>query len=662
MVLAGRRPVLVEGIELAAVCVCVTLATRVGTMEGPSGGDGAAMVPRSGSGGGNSSSGGKQKQPRQILKEEEYQQTLSRIVQRDYFPAVPSLHRDLAVLKKRAVGDVAGAVAVRRAYRRVAEEEEKSTEAEREEDERAQTMSGGTRKRPRPLERESVTGFHDRATSEDNEEFHRVTRKEESERVDRMRALHGAKLGEGAMLQLQNGTAARRNTGDGDTSATRTRNKVLGADTPLLPASEQFDAPVTRVVDATAKSADTNPLFFVPGHHSVEAGCERADTSTEKRRACNVPLLEGDKGNSSSSLMLPPPPRKKGNDGSTGTAHTRTGNPKMDLVEYIAKPRSDVNDVGRRAVPTINATMTRFPHQGESRLPPASSRKDGHVSRVMVNSSNHSTASSDTDTTDLDATPMSLAGERAARADALARERESYVAMTPVILPGGDRGQGSESPITTWGAVAGTPLVLPGSQVEATGSLPTAGPINDDDESIHSNHDRVKPFALPTEDGVEAAARIAEIRIAARTKAYRDAQSSIIKRGEKSSRKVGGSSTVRSATSSMHSRSESLTPAARALLARGTPKSLLTSLSSATSSGKVSARSSSALGSALRSSYTPMSSSRSSRSRSSSKRRKVAAATPRISAGKTHKSENANHGDAEEKKSAGGITDGLLRM
>ena len=633
-------------------------------MEGPSGGDDAAMVPRSGSGGGNSSSGGKQKQPRQILKEDEYQQTLSRIVQRDYFPAVPSLHRDLAVLEKRAVGDVAGAVAVRRAYRRVAEEEEKATEAEREEDGRAQTMSGGTRKRPRPLERESVTGFHDRATSEDNEEFHRVTRKEESERVDRMRALYGAKLGEGAMLQLQNGTAVRRNTGDGDTSATRTRNKVLGADTPLLPASEQFDAPVTRVVDATAKSADTNPLFFVPGHHSVEAGCERADTSTEKRRACNVPLLEGDKGNSSSFLMLPPPPRKKrGNDGSTGTAHTRTGNPKMDLVEYIPKPRSDVNDVGTRAVPTINAIMTRFPHQGESRLPPASSRKDGYVSSVMVNSSNHSTASSDTDTTDLDATPMSLAGERAARADALARERESYVAMTPVILPGGDRGQGSESPITTWGAVAGTPLVLPGSQVEATGSLPTAGPINDDDdESIHSNHDRVKPFALPTEDGVEAAARIAETRIAARTKAYRDAQSSIIKRGEKSSRKVGGSSTVRSASSSMHGRAESLTPAARALLARGTPKSSLTSLSSATLRGKVpvSARSSSALGSALRSSYTPMSSSRSSSSRSSSKRRKVAAATPRISVGKTHKSENANHAEAEEKKSAGGITDGLL--
>ena len=333
----------------------------------------------------------------------------------------------------------------------------------------------------------------------------------------------------------------------------------------------------------------------------------------------------------------------------------------MDLVEYIPKPRSDVNDVGIRAVPTINAAMTRFPHQGESRLPPASGRKNGHTNSAMVKPSNHSTASSDTDTTDLDATPMSLAGERAARADALARERESYVAMTPVILPGGDRGQGSESPITTWGAVAGTPLVLPGSQVKATGSLPTAGPINDDDESIQSNHDRVKAFALPADDDVEAAARIAETRIAARTKAYRDAQPD-----SKSSRKVGGGSAVRSATSSMHSRAESLTPAARALLARGTPKSSLTSLSSATSRGKVpvSARSSSALGSALRSSYTPMSSSRSSSRSSSSKRRKVAAATPRIRVGKTHKSENANQADVdlEEKNSARGITDGLLRM
>mmetsp|Transcript_28065 Transcript_28065/g.81131 ORF Transcript_28065/g.81131 Transcript_28065/m.81131 type:complete len:632 (-) Transcript_28065:121-2016(-) len=631
-------------------------------MEAPSGGDGA-MVPRSGSGGANdaNSSGRNQKQSRQILKEEKYQQTLSQIVQRDFYPALPSLHRDLAVLEKRAEGDVAGAVAVRRAYRRVADEEEKAAEADREEDARAQSISGGTRKRPRPLERESVTGFHDRATSEDNEEFDRVTRKEESERVDRMRALYSARPGAGAMLQLQNGTA-HRNAGD-DTSATRTRNQVLGADTPLLPASEQFDAPVIRVVDATAKSTDTNSLFFVPGHYSAsdEGVCEGADHG--KRRAYNLPLLEEGKGNSS-SLMLPPPPRKKGAGGSTANSLVRkdtssataaTGNPKMDLVEYVPKPGSDVNDVGFRAVPTINAAMTRFPHQGESRLPPASGRRNAHTGSVMAASSSHSIASSDTDTTtDLDATPTSLAGERAARTDAMARERESYVAMTPVILPGGNRDQGSDSPITTWGAVVGTPLVLPGSQAKATGSLPTAGPI-DDDEGIGSDHNRVKSFALPAEDGIEATARIAEIRIAARTKAYRDAQSRA-KRGEKNdivnnkSSRTGGSITVRSAKSrsSMHSRTESLTPAARALLARGTPKSSLSSMSAA-SHGKVSARSSSALGSALRSSYTPMSSPRS--SSSSTTRRKAATATPRTIGEKADKPEKA-----------GGITDGLLRM
>ena len=154
--------------------------------DGSGSGSSSAIVPTSR---GANNGGRKQKQPRQILKEEEYQQTLSQIVQRDYYPALPSLHRDMAVLERRGTGDVSGAVAVRRAYRRVAEEEEKESEAERQEDERARTQSGGTRKRPRPLERESVTGFHDRATSEDNEEFDRVTRREEDERIDRMRAL-----------------------------------------------------------------------------------------------------------------------------------------------------------------------------------------------------------------------------------------------------------------------------------------------------------------------------------------------------------------------------------------------------------------------------------------------------------------------------------------
>jgi hypothetical protein len=617
-------------------------------------GGGGAIVP---SASGANSGGCKNKQPRQILREEDYQQTLSKIVQRDYYPALPSLHRDLAVLERRAEGDVAGAVAVRRAYRRVAEEEEKAAEMERQEDERAHSLSGGTRKRPRPLERESVTGFHDRATSEDNEEFDRVTRKEEGERVDRMRALYNARLGKGGLLQLKDGSAHAA-------SATASRSKVLGAETPLLPASDQYDAQVERVVDAMAKSADTNSLFFVPGHHSDEGLHEEGNDG----KTNSVPMLEGAAGNSS-SLMLPPPPRNtsrgdgyssitlvKEHAGSTVAAKS---NPKMDLVEFMPKPRSDVNDVGIRAVPTINAAMTRFSHQGESHLPPASGRRNASANSIIVASSYHSVASSDTDaTTDLDATPISLAGERAARADVLARERESYVAMTPIILPGGNRGRGSESPITTWGTVAGTPLVLPGKgeATDATAFRPTAGPIDDDDG-----------FALPAEDSIEATARIAEAKIASRTRAYRDAQSSV-KKGEHNggidsnhTRKVGGSSKVRLAksSSSMHSRAESLTPAARALLARGGPRSSLSSVSA--THGRESARSSSALGSALRSSYTPMSSSRS----SSSKRRKTSSATPRIRRGETSSSDIAGtagdkYKEKGERRKAGGITDGLL--
>ena len=58
--------------------------------------------------------GTKSKQGRLILSEEHYQSTLSAVVQRDYYPSIPSLHRDLEVLKRRAMGDIAGAVAVRR--------------------------------------------------------------------------------------------------------------------------------------------------------------------------------------------------------------------------------------------------------------------------------------------------------------------------------------------------------------------------------------------------------------------------------------------------------------------------------------------------------------------------------------------------------------------
>ena len=647
-----------------------------GVNTGAGAGSSSAIVPTSG---GANNGGRKQKQPRQILKEEDYQQTLSQIVERDYYPALPSLHRDLAVLERRGAGDVSGAVAVRRAYRRVAEEEEKAAEAERLEDEQARTQSGGTRKRPRPLERESLTGFHDRATSEDNEEFDRVTRREEDERIIRMRALYNAGLGKGGLLQLKGGTA--HHAASGVTSGA-SRSNVLGAETPLLPASDQFDAPVERVVDAMARPADTNSLFFVPEHHSRHGIREDDNNNNDgERKADNLPLLEGERGNSS-SLMLPPPPRntRKGNGkgpnvlakrDSSSTAVGK-GNPKMDLVEYIAKPRSDANDIGIRAVPTINAAMTRFPHQGESRLPPASGRRNTKVGNIAMASSNHSVASSDTDaTTDLDATPMSLAGERAARADALARERESYVAMTPIILPGGDRGRGNESPITTWGTVAGTPLVLSGSgQANNTNAArPTAGPIDNDDID-GSDQNQMKSFALPAEDSIEATARIAEARLSSRTKAYRDAQSSVKRRpatndsGSKPTRKGVGSSKVRASTStsSMHSRAESLTPAAQALLARGTPKSSLSSMS--TMSGKVSARSSSALGSALRSSYTPMSSSRS----LISKRRNTASATPRMRRDESSSSSRKNSiatavGDkSRTEKKAGGITDGLLKI
>ena len=127
-----------------------------------------------------------QQQRRLILPEETYTTTLSTIISRDYYPALPSLRRDAAVLHCRSIGDVAGAVAVRRAARKLYLHEENLKEKERTDEEEAVRERGGVRKRPRPLERESVEGIHMRVTSEDNAEFERVVERERREKRDRI--------------------------------------------------------------------------------------------------------------------------------------------------------------------------------------------------------------------------------------------------------------------------------------------------------------------------------------------------------------------------------------------------------------------------------------------------------------------------------------------
>ena len=171
-------------------------------------------------------------QPRTILTEEQYTQLLSSIITRDYYPTLPSLQRDTIVSECRANGDIYGAVKARRQYRNYVKKElERLNRDERLEEEavvQAVVMEGnnnisdttnttitninnsssskcnkvvhrniGIRNKPRPLHRETITGFHERVTSEDNEEFQRTMMEEQSKHMERMKDIYDLTLVDG---------------------------------------------------------------------------------------------------------------------------------------------------------------------------------------------------------------------------------------------------------------------------------------------------------------------------------------------------------------------------------------------------------------------------------------------------------------------------------
>ena len=596
--------------------------------------------------------GTKSKQGRLILSEEHYQSTLSAVVQRDYYPSIPSLHRDLEVLKRRAVGDIAGAVAVRRSFRRAALEEERKIDAERDEDERARRRASSfpssctaVRKRPRPLDQESVTGFHDRATSEDNEDYLRVSRWEQGERTKRLQAVYGAELGKGGeALQLKACI---------DYSGEQTYH---GAETPLLAASEQFDPPRTTLATAFEKSdsKDKNSLFFAPDHYPHK----QIQTDAIEDQA--LVLQKGKVDTTTKNGCMPPAPplpaTKQGTQKEFVTSlvskkeEEKNDFPnKLDLVEYLPKLDPNRDAEGRRSRPTINPANTRFSHQSESRLPPRAARSsvreqtpEGRIPDISDQESE----------TDLDDTFVSLANERADRAEALKQARESHVAMTPIIVPGScrdsqGRGDQNSSPIVTYGMISSTPLVLSGLAPPIAG--PTAGPIDHGDYGDSAwvdDGDCFEPtrkFALPCEDGAEATARRVEVKLADRAMTFRSGSKK--RKGKQSFR-----GRTKSTMSSAQSRVGTLTPAARALLERTTP--------TPSARQSLSVWQSSALASALRPSYTPMTEKKSS---SVSKRKafhvRAAAATPSCSADRKVTLDVSGGG-----KAADNITDGLLKM
>lgn len=341
----------------------------------------------------------RRRQKRIVLSEEEYTSTLNDIVQREYFPDLPSLRRQVAVLDRRAVGDVAGAVAIRRAARQLEEHEQALAQAEEEAEQNV--GADNLRKAPRPLHRETVSGFHARVTSEDNAEFDANLRQEVQENRARLQQVFS--------LRITNG---------GD--------RGQGSETPLL-ASDKFNPSPHRIAASEWKVTGTNGLFFNPQH-----GGESNELSDQKL------LTTGDMSSTLPSadnrLMPPPAPVKRSNDVSSALVL------KSDMVEYIPN-----NQVETRIVPS----QTRF--SNVVALPPQ---------RLPAYDNSSTTDYSTEASTDLDAPLLPVSVERQARAKRQRREQETLVNMTPQIVPG--RSAGNESPIVTWGTLAATPLVLGG--------------------------------------------------------------------------------------------------------------------------------------------------------------------------------------------------------
>ena len=365
------------------------------------------------------------KQSRNILSEEDYISTLASIVQRDYFPDLPSLQKQAAVLDRREANDFRGAVAVRRAARRVQDHEDALAEEERKLEE---DLVGDVRTTKRPLHRETVSGFHARVTSEDNHEYHQKSQQELRDKRSRIEAVY-------------------RNPHPALTSGERNGNE-----TPLL-ASDQFNAPWHRIT-APKNPEQDNGFFFPP----------RLCSKPEE----NLLLLT----NESEENLMPPPARLL---------------PKQALVEYIPKQMLEKR---------IEPARTRF--QTSTAIAPPRSLSP-------TDETDYSTETS----TDLDCPGAPLAHERSAGAKRKARELETLVAMTPLIAP-------QASPLTTWGTINNTPLVL------------------------------TKAFSMPEKTSREIAARMAEEKIASRR-------------------------TSSKGTTTPLNRLSSLTPAARSLLQKSMP-------------------------------------------------------------------------------------------
>lgn len=351
---------------------------------------------------------------RKVVKEEEYHEGLSNVVQRQFFPDLPNLAAQAALQQRRAAGDVAGAVAIRRAMRQQQDARDK------------------------PDEGESLTEFHTRVTSEDNAEFATQQAKEVTENRRRLRIEYGQ------WQRLANSANVKGDPLKGLPPSTS------HYPSPVPMASTQFDAtphrPSLQQLSEQAQKVAADGLFLLPN-------------ATASLSASKEQLLALPPSTNSTRESMPPP--------SLGGSQPQVSS----LAEFL--PKQDNNERKKR----IEPAATRFPKAVTTRTETSALSKYHDNAGLNLEESDTDDAASSLDyssatdaSTDLDAPPaLDLATERLLGRRRRQRELETLVPMTPVIVPGktslstqSTNGDDNVEPLMTWGEVSATPLVLGG--------------------------------------------------------------------------------------------------------------------------------------------------------------------------------------------------------
>ena len=357
----------------------------------------------------------KKGQRRLVLTEEDYTSKLSSIVARDYYPDVSKLQRENALLDRRLEGDAAGAIAVRRASRRLIETQEVAA-AQRERDDfelvelRADTKSAKrlVRKRPRPLAEETITGFVARATNEDDDEFDSNLRQDLKAKRKMVAGLYGS----------QKITDCKK-------SSEKIYNRLLEM------ASDDF-APESNTIE-WKKPNMRNTLFFNPTPMNTPSHLIGNATLGQNLLKDSVTS-----SHSSKDGRLMPPPSKQQTTEIISMKFNEKNNcafkSKSELVEYVPKHMLEKK---------IEPSATRFPSEESSFVPSIGCNMNGIMTEEIDSDSDTDCVSYTTGaSTDLDVPLKPVEEERHLFQSTERSGQRSYVTMAPQNIPGA---------VNTWG-------------------------------------------------------------------------------------------------------------------------------------------------------------------------------------------------------------------